>query len=64
MKLEEVLPEYHLGRPIRRKAWKKGNYIDVYSEIKLISLNANDWELLPKPPVTIDLVEDTALILA
>ena len=57
MYLEEVLQEHRAGREVRRKCWRIGVYLERPIILGESDLNADDWELVPKPPVVIDLVE-------
>ncbi len=58
MKLEEVLPEYRNGRKVKRKSCNVTltDYITL-KNLSMLDLMADDWEVVPKPPLTIDLIE-------
>jgi len=57
MKLEEVLPYYREGRSIRCNDWAKVESVSTLADLTTDDLLSDKWELLPKPPVVIDLVQ-------
>lgn len=57
MLLEEVLPEHKKGRKIRRKAWESGVFLECHRFFSVYDIEQDDWEVMPEPPVEIDLVE-------
>ena len=57
MNLEEVLPAYRKGEKVRRMIWGKGGDLSLWNALGRGDIDADDWEIVPKPSVEIDLVQ-------